>query len=694
MVRRYELVAACLVLAATASAAEPVVVEPRAVHLRSGDKREWSSFPEAAEGSQLERRFTAQANEREQTLRLRQTDVKQQWRVWLNDKPLGELVRDENDLAAYFAVMPGGLATGENVLRIGPAGKSSPADDIRVGPISLDSRTVEEVLSEATLEIEVLDAQTQLPIPARITIANADGPLQQTSAKSNDKLAVRHGVIYTADGQARFGVPAGEYKIYAGRGIEYSLATVEASLTVGQTARHRLAIRREVATPGYVACDTHIHTLTHSGHGDALIAERMITLAGEGIELPIATDHNVHINYEPHARRLNVRQHFTPVMGNEVTTTVGHFNVFPVAAEARVPNHQLKEWGAIFDAIFGTPGVKVAILNHARDLHAGTRPFGPEQFNAITGENLDGWPLRFNAMEVINSGATQTDPTQLLHDWMALLNRGHHVTPVGSSDSHDVSRFIVGQGRTYIRADDRDPSQIDVDAAVGNFLQGRVLVSYGLLAELMVNDKYTSGDAAQLAGDELNARIRVRGPHWTTAERVQLYANGQLVREEVIQPNARDESSGGLLWEGNWKILRPKHDVYLVAIALGKGVDGPYWATAKPYQPTSPDFQPTTLAASGAVRIDADGDGRFSCAREYAERALLKSGGDVQKLITDLTAYDAAVAAQAMSLYQASGGQWNDELQTAAAAAPPAVAAGIRDFWQAWRASELARAAR
>ena len=53
-----------------------------------------------------------------------------------------------------------------------------------------------------------------------------------------------------------------------------------------------LAIRREVATPGLVACDTHVHTLTNSGHGDATIAERVVTLAGEGIELPIATDHN------------------------------------------------------------------------------------------------------------------------------------------------------------------------------------------------------------------------------------------------------------------------------------------------------------------------------------------------------------------------------------------------------------------
>jgi hypothetical protein len=694
MVRGQFQLAVCLLLTASTIAAEPITIHPRMVHLRSSGEREWSSFPEKAEASQLEARFAAKVNEREHALRLRQVDVKQLWRVWLNDKPLGELVRDENDLTAYFAIPPGELIAGENVVRIGIGGKATPADDIRVGQISLESGTVAEVLGEITIEVEVIDGETSRPIPARLTIVNGNDSLQQTAARSDDRLAVRHGVIYTADGQARLGVPAGKYMIYAGRGFEYSLAKVEASVTAGQTARHRLAIRRQVPTPGYVACDTHIHTLTHSGHGDATIAERMITLAGEGIELPIATDHNVHIDYEPHAQRLNVRQHFTPVMGNEVTTSVGHFNVFPVAARVRVPNHQLKEWSQIFNAIFGTPGVKVAILNHARDLHSGTRPFGPEHFNAVTGENLNRWPLRFNAMEVINSGATQTDPMRLLFDWMALLNRGCQVTPVGSSDSHDVSRFIVGQGRTYIRADDSDPSRINVDAAVANFLQGRVLVSYGLLAELVVNDKYASGDTAQLAGDEMNAHIRVLGPHWTSAERVQLYANGRPVREEIVAPGSRSEKSDGVQWEGNWKLPRPRHDVYLVAIATGKGVDGPYWPTAKPYQPTSPDWQPSTLAASGAVRVDGDGDGRYSCARDYAEQAFAKSGGNLQKLLTGLAAYDAAVAAQAMSLYQAGGGQWNDELQTAAAAAPPQVATGIRDFWQAWRASELARAAR
>ena len=99
------------------------------------------------------------------------------------------------------------------------------------------------------------------------------------------------------------------------------------------------------------------------------------------------------------------------------------------------------------------------ILNHPRDLHAGFRPFGPERHLALTGEDLDGWELPANAMEVVNSGAQQTDVMRLVRDWFGLLNRGRVLTPVGSSDSHDVSRYIVGQGRTYIRCKDDRPGR-------------------------------------------------------------------------------------------------------------------------------------------------------------------------------------------------------------------------------------------
>jgi hypothetical protein len=669
-------------------------IEPRFVHLRREGVREWSSFPAEPDGTHLEMAFDAAANLRECSLQLRQLDVKQAWRVLLNGKSLGELNRDEADLVAYLPIPPGALVSGRNSLRIECAARGKvAADDIRVGQVKWSARPVSEVLSEATLEIQVVDGDSKLPSPSRITIVNADGSRHAIGAVSTDRLAVRPGVIYTADGKARCGVPAGKYTVFAGRGFEYSLAHVETTLAAGQVAQHTLEIRREVSTPGYVACDPHIHTLTFSGHGDATIAERMITLAGEGIELPIATDHNVHIDYESHARRLNVRQYFTPVIGNEVTTAVGHFNVFPIQLGARVPNHRQLQWPEIFDEIFATPGVKIAILNHARDLHSGVRPLGAERFNAAVGENSAGWPMRFNAMEVINSGATQTDPLRLLHDWMALFNRGYLVTPVGSSDSHDVTRYIVGQGRTYIQCADRDPENLDVEVAVANFLQGRVLVSYGLLAELTIDGKYKSGELAAAPGDEVEATVRVLGPHWTTAEEVQLYANGQLLRQEKIVSVKDCPLLPGVRWQATWRLARPKHDVHLVAIAVGKGIDGAYWPTAKPYQPTSPDWEPHTLGASGAVWLDGDRDGRRTSAREYAERVMADSGGDLAKLLASLAPYDAAVAAQAAHLWVAGGKSLTDEQTTLALkTARPAVAEGFQRYWQARREQQLASA--
>jgi hypothetical protein len=696
MNRPLRLIVLVALLAPPGEAAEPdpgrLAIEPRLVHLRNDQAREWSSFPERPEVERLEVRFAAEPNRGEYALRLRQQDVKQTWRVLLNDKPLGDLVREEADLAIYLPIPTGALAAGENTLRIeSPARGARLSDDIRVGEIWIEPRPVADVLAEATLEIEVVDADSNLPLPARITIVNERGARQAASAEKSERLAVRPGVVYTADGKARVGIPAGDYTIYAGRGFEYSLVKAQTTAIAGQTAKLKLAIRREVPTPGYVACDTHIHTVTFSGHGDASIAERMVTLAGEAVELPIATDHNIHIDYEEHARRIGVRQHFTPVIGNEVTTPVGHFNVFPIQPGARLPNHRLKEWGAIFDEIFATPGIKVAILNHARDVHSGVRPFGPERFNAATGDNLAGWPMRMTAMEVINSGATQTDPLRLVHDWMAVLNHGYQVTPVGSSDSHDVARYIVGQGRTYIRGDDRDVSRLDVDTLVANFLEGKVLVSYGLLAELTVGGDSRSGELAKASGDEVEVAVRVLGPHWTEATRVQLYANGQLVREEAIQARSQSDLPGGVQWQGQWRLPRPKHDVHLVAVALGKGVDGLFWQTAKPYQPTSPDWMPYTLGVSGAVWLDADADGRRMSARDYAERAFKTASGDLEQLVASLKPLDAAIAAQGAHLYRTSGQPLDGEaFEKAMKSAPPQVAAGFAACKRGWRDHELA----
>ena len=187
-----------------------------------------------------------------------------------------------------------------------------------------------------------------------------------------------------------------------------------------------------------------------------------------------------------------------------------------------------------------------------------------------------------NAMEVMNSGSQQTHIMNLFHDWFGMINRGYHLTPVGSSDSHDVSRYIVGQGRTYIKGNDRDPGNINVDSAIRNFKKGNVMVSSGLLSKIKVNDQYGPGDMAT-GSEKIVVTVEVWGPAWAKSDHVSLYANGIKIKEEKI----KDDGKPGLKWKKTWEIDSPEHDVFLVALAEGPGSGMPFWPIAKPYQPAS-----------------------------------------------------------------------------------------------------------
>ena len=407
------------------------------IHLRNAEPREWTSFPQTAAATQLNLQFDATAQNDPGTLTLTQADVKESWTITLNKQPLGKLVRDENRLQTDFLIPAGLLKTGQNTLTIA-CRENAPADDILVGQIAIHPSPPESLRGAATLQVAITD-QNQTPIPGRITLTNEHDILMPVGNQSGNHLAIREGVIYTATGEAVLGVAPGTYRITAGRGFEYSAPSTVVRIAAGETVKRTLMLERQVDTSGWIASDTHVHTVTYSGHGDCTIEERMATLAGEGIEFPIATDHNRQIDYQPVAETAGVTEHFTPVVGNEVTTKHGHFNVFPAVADGKLPDHNQLEWSKLFDDIYTQDRTRVAILNHARDLHSSFRPFSPRHHLSLTGDNLDGWQQEFNAMELINSGAVQTDPMELFLDWCGLINHGLNVTPVGCSDSHDVS---------------------------------------------------------------------------------------------------------------------------------------------------------------------------------------------------------------------------------------------------------------
>jgi hypothetical protein len=147
-------------------------------------------------------------------------------------------------------------------------------------------------------------------VPCRITIVDETlGAMPPMAALPGQKLAVRPGCVYTADGRARVTLPAGRYRSPPAAASSTPSPT-SASRLRRRTRKISLKIHREVPTANLAACDTHIHTLHFSGHGDATDDERAITLAGEGIELPIATEHNQVNGYAAAAERMGVRSRF------------------------------------------------------------------------------------------------------------------------------------------------------------------------------------------------------------------------------------------------------------------------------------------------------------------------------------------------------------------------------------------------
>jgi hypothetical protein len=403
----------------------------------------------------------------------------------------------------------------------------------------------------------------------------------------------------------------------------------------------RMSIHREVPTPGLVAADSHIHTLTFSKHGDAGVLERVVSIAGEGVELAIATDHNHNTDYAPSAVEAGVSEEFTSVVGNEVTTPVGHFNIFPVMDRSMLPNHALTNWQELFRNVREVTTAKVIVLNHPRDTHSNYNPFSPANFNSLTGERYESPIFGCDALEVVTTAALQSDIYQVYRDWFALLNFGMKISAVGASDTHDVSRLIVGQSRTYVACTDTDPNRIDLDAVCDSYRNGRLWVSMGLLADLTVDSRFKVGDLATGVGAKLKVSVKVSGPSWAAADRVELFANGIKIRESMITPSAKIEKANI-----SWEIVTPRHDVHLVVIATGPGITAPYWATPRPYQPTSRSFNPRVIASTNPVWVDADGDGRFLAPADYARMLLKRHQKSLPDIIKALNRFDEAVAIQ------------------------------------------------
>lgn len=635
-----------LALSAALAQQDPgeLVLDPDMHHLGNDETPEWTEAPSSPEGSGLDFEFQTRANAGEWTLVYTQRNINDRWSIHLNGKEVVVLDPAEELVEVFHPLPAGTFLDGTNRFELRT---NQPADDITFGRVRLIQASFREVLDLRPVRVRVTDRRDPgTPIPVRVTILDLEGSRVPVHyAASYVYQATRPGVVYSATGEARFEVPAGRYQVIASRGSEWSMAQEALDLSQqpldAEPALLELSLEHEVDTRGWVAADTHIHTLTFSGHGDSNVEERMVTLAGEGVEVAISTDHNHNTDYEPYQQRMGLDAYFTPVVGNEVTTPIGHFNAFPLDPGDAVPVFDLRDVIPTV-ADMRTKGALAVILNHPRWPTHEEGPFGVIELNHFTGASK-GAPYTeypFDAMELINSCTVEPEPMLLFDDWFSLLNRGERVFAVGSSDSHTVGE-PVGGGRTYVPSATDDPSQIDVEAACRAIAEGRTSISMGIFVtgELSVGgegERHAVGATVTTGETPLVAHVRIQAPSWVNPRQARFMINGEPEHERQLagaEGSRTDLELSFALPEG-----LPRQDAWCLWVVTGDGAGGEAW-------PLSNDY---TLGATNPIFLDLDGDGTYTPPRATARSLVAETGLDLRALRERLAASHPAVVYHAL----------------------------------------------
>ncbi len=524
--------------------------------------------------------------------------------------------------------------------------------------------TAGDIDNAAMFSFRVTD-DTGTTIPCRLTFLPAEGEsrhnirpnLFPNPEADPTRLAVRRNVAYTITGEGTITVPPGDYEVLASRGLEWSIARQFITLRPGETTTWQPTLRREIDTTGWVSGDFHLHTLTHSGHGDSNMPERVISIVGEGVEFAVATDHNHNTDYRPTMHEVGATEHLTSVVGNEVSTPVGHFNAFPLDPDRKIVEHRLPTAVPLFKLIREEPneyGITPVIqLNHPRwaDIHY----FGQTGLDPITGTpTTDRYSDDWDTLEIFNEnenwGYYDPDETDLpvnsgtfsvLRDWFNLLNRGHTYAAVGNSDSHHVESEIAGVPRNYTQSSTDDPAAIDPREVAAALRENRVFTTSGPFVRFTVNNQPMGATATARASRDGSARVRVsievQAASWIDVDRVKIVVNGDTI-DTIPVPQDRTRVRLNTtrtidLHADSWVTLLVEGDDSLAPFVYDQG---------RPILP---------IAVLNPVWVDADADGHWQSPYDRAEERITEALG-ATSLIKDL---DSARPADRALALQAAG---------------------------------------
>lgn len=438
------------------------------------------------------------------------------------------------------------------------------------------------------------------PDPTLVDLVPQDGKLRSVSARNS---------VYALDGRADVEVAPGKYHVIVTRGPGSTID--ERHVVLAPSASLDVASEiRSVLPKGALAADFHLHAAP-SPDSTVSLAERMATLASEGIGFAVATDHNRVTDYGPAKDSLvEVPRALFPelAVGDEITSgggsLYGHFNAFPLAPlppGVAPEDYTIPYFGVSPKGLFAgarRKGAPIVQVNHAR-MPPKIGYFDQVGFVAKTGEAGPDFADDFDAVEAHN-GLWLESPERVregLLDVIGLARRGKLCAATGNSDSHKLFLEEPGYPRTYVMlGSEAGTTETRVVAA----LKARsTVVSSGPYLEATM-DGALPGSVVHPKGASAEVRVTVIAPAWIPVEKVTFLVDGEPVRTFDVT-------------------AKPKNGVRFrttVPVRFDKDATFVVWVEAKaPLPRVLHEKDARAIAFTTPFYVDRDGDGKLTLTR-------------------------------------------------------------------------------
>jgi len=409
--------------------------------------------------------------------------------------------------------------------------------------------------------------------------------------------------VFSLSGVGVVALPVGTYDVTFSRGIEWTIETQRITMTTAGVELHA-KLAHVVDTPHWVSGDFHVHAAP-SSDSRVPMRDRVYEFISDGVDMIVATDHNVVSNYAPVIADMHAEKFLASSTGDEITTGKwGHFGAFPLPHDLERPGqgavlvHGRKPVDFFNDVRVAAPGAIIDVHHPRIDSEIGY--FDIAHFDA-RGDRAEkaGFSWDFDAVEVMNGyqDPVRRSVDRVVDDWFALLNHEHLVTATGNSDTHHLNFNIGGYPRNYVKVQDDRPPLVDGKQIARALKAHHSFFTTGPFVSLLVNGG-SIGDLVPARGGKVHAEVTVQAAPWVSVERVTLYLNGQEAKRWTVTPGTDAVRFHETL------DLTTKGDGYVVVRVDGEKSLAPVVGDRK-------TFTAYPFALTNPVFLDVDGDDSY-----------------------------------------------------------------------------------